>query len=108
MPRRACAQVRSGAANASWSAPFEFRAPGGMGSGAAYPVTRIATYGDMGHSRYNCMANLQADAKAGPVDASKPSVRAGRTLVSQSLPEPLARSNISGFWRWSLLNQVLI
>ena len=40
-----------------------------MGSGAAYPVTRIATYGDMGHSRYNCMANLQADAKAGPVDA---------------------------------------
>ena len=55
--------VRSGAANAAWSAEYSFRAPGGSAA-----VTRIATYGDMGHSHYNCMQNLKDDAAKGLID----------------------------------------
>lgn len=63
--------MRSGGAAASWSDEYTFRAPGG-GSGSnavgGIPTTRIATYGDMGHSRYNCMNNLRLDVAAGLVD----------------------------------------
>ena len=57
------AQVRSGASGAPWSSEFTFRAP--------YPAgdTKVAIYGDMGHSRYNNMKNLQQDCAAGTIDA---------------------------------------
>lgn len=32
-------------------------------------ITRIATYGDMGHSHYNNMGNMKADCQAGRIDA---------------------------------------
>ena len=55
--------MRSGASGAPWSSEFTFRAP--------YPAgdTKVAIYGDMGHSRYNNMKNLQQDCAAGTIDA---------------------------------------
>ena len=55
--------VRSGASEGLWSAEYSFRAPGG-----SVTETRLATYGDMGHSRYNCMQNLKDDAANGLID----------------------------------------
>jgi hypothetical protein len=55
--------VRSGASEGLWSAEFSFRAPGG-----SVTETRLATYGDMGHSRFNCMQNLIDDAAGGLID----------------------------------------
>ena len=56
-------KVRSGASGAPWSSEFTFRAP--------YPAgdTKVAIYGDMGHSRYNNMKNLQQDCATGTIDA---------------------------------------
>lgn len=31
-------------------------------------MTRLATFGDMGHSRYNCMQNVKDDAAKGLID----------------------------------------
>ena len=55
--------MRSGASGAPWSSEFTFRAP--------YPAgdTKVAIYGDMGHSRYNNMKNLQQDCATGTIDA---------------------------------------
>jgi hypothetical protein len=59
-------KVKGGAAAAAWSDKFVFRAPSNsQGTGA---VTRLATYGDMGHSHYNNMQNLKDDAAAGLID----------------------------------------
>ena len=55
--------VRSGAGAGLWSEEFSFRAPGGRAT-----ETRVATYGDMGHSRYNCMQNVKDDAANGLID----------------------------------------
>ena len=55
--------VRSGADAGLWSKMYSFRAPGGN-----VAETRVATYGDMGHSRYNCMQNLKDDAAKGLID----------------------------------------
>jgi len=46
-----------------WSDTFNFRAPYGSGE------TRVASYGDMGHSLHNCMANVYRDCLEGKVDA---------------------------------------
>jgi hypothetical protein len=56
-------KVQSGASSAEWSDEFTFRAPAVTGE------TKIATYGDMGHSHYNCMENVKVDAAAGEIDA---------------------------------------
>ena len=46
-------RVRSGAAGARWSEVYGFRAPGGTtNKSTGARVTRFATYGDMGHTRY--------------------------------------------------------
>jgi hypothetical protein len=55
--------VRSGASAGVWSKEYSFRAPGG-----SVAETRLATYGDMGHSQYNCMQNLFDDAATGLID----------------------------------------
>mmetsp|Transcript_17259 Transcript_17259/g.44979 ORF Transcript_17259/g.44979 Transcript_17259/m.44979 type:complete len:583 (+) Transcript_17259:71-1819(+) len=55
--------VKSGSNDCAWSDTFTFR------SGYASGVTRVATYGDMGHSHYNNMGNLKADCEAGRIDA---------------------------------------
>jgi hypothetical protein len=55
--------VRSGAGAGVWSKGYSFRAPGG-----SVAETRLATYGDMGHSHYNCMQNLKDDAAKGLID----------------------------------------
>eukprot|EP00040_Diaphanoeca_grandis_P038935 m.257739 g.257739 ORF g.257739 m.257739 type:complete len:608 (-) comp35653_c0_seq1:175-1998(-) len=54
-------KVLGGTSN--WSATFTFRAPAETG------ITRVATYGDMGHSHYNCMENVLEDAKNRVIDA---------------------------------------
>ena len=46
-----------------WSDTFSFRAPYASGE------TRVASYGDMGHSLHNCMANVYQDCLEGKVDA---------------------------------------
>lgn len=46
-----------------WSEQYSFRAPGGNAA-----ETRVATYGDMGHSHYNCMQNVKDDAANGLID----------------------------------------
>jgi hypothetical protein len=56
-------KVKSGSNDCAWSEVFSFRAPYAEG------VTRIATYGDMGHSHFNNMGNLKADCEAGTIDA---------------------------------------
>ena len=62
-------RVRSGAAGARWSEEYGFRAPGdATNTSAGDRVTRFATYGDMGHTRYNCMHNLKLDVANGVVD----------------------------------------
>eukprot|EP00039_Didymoeca_costata_P020714 m.342179 g.342179 ORF g.342179 m.342179 type:complete len:577 (+) comp21074_c0_seq1:121-1851(+) len=54
-------KVKSG--TSVYSDVFSFRTTYSTG------ITRIATYGDMGHSHYNCMGNLKAECKAGSIDA---------------------------------------
>ena len=56
-------KVNNGAAAGAWSDEFTFRAPVQSGT------TRVATYGDMGHSHYNCMENVKEDGAAGIIDA---------------------------------------
>lgn len=56
-------KVKSGSSSAVWSETFTFRAPYTDG------VTRVATYGDMGHSHHNSMGNLLNDCKEGKIDA---------------------------------------
>jgi hypothetical protein len=60
-------RVKAGASNAVWSDTFEFRGP--VLAGQTDRPTRIATYGDMGHTHYNCMANLLQDCTSGAIDA---------------------------------------
>ena len=48
--------------------------------GAAAGPTRIATYGDMGHSHYNNMGNLHDNCAAGRIDAI---LHMGDTPVSE-------------------------
>jgi len=60
-------KVKSGSADAEWSDTFTFRGP--VLAGQTDKPTRIATYGDMGHSHYNCMENLITDCQAGSIDA---------------------------------------
>ena len=60
-------KVKGGSPNAAWSDTFTFRAP--VTAGETDKPTRIATYGDMGHSHYNCMENLLQDCTAGDIDA---------------------------------------
>jgi phosphodiesterase/alkaline phosphatase D-like protein len=57
-------KVKSGGTNAEWSAVFKFRSVYADAS-----VTRVLTYGDMGHSKYNCMWNAQKACEQGAVDA---------------------------------------
>ena len=61
-------KVRAGSdsAAAPWSDTYTFRAPVAPHSPGP---TRIATYGDMGHSHYNNMANLRDDCASGAIDA---------------------------------------
>merc|ERR1719453_309805 len=47
----------------NWSDTYSFRAPYASGE------TRVASYGDMGHSLHNCMANVYRDCLEGKVDA---------------------------------------
>mmetsp|Transcript_42180 Transcript_42180/g.75523 ORF Transcript_42180/g.75523 Transcript_42180/m.75523 type:complete len:567 (-) Transcript_42180:138-1838(-) len=56
-------KVKSGSNACQWTDVFSFRAPYASG------LTRIATYGDMGHSHYNNMQNLKADCASGAIDA---------------------------------------
>eukprot|EP00051_Salpingoeca_urceolata_P027595 m.482294 g.482294 ORF g.482294 m.482294 type:complete len:583 (-) comp22487_c0_seq1:276-2024(-) len=56
-------KVKSGSDGCAWSDVFEFRAPV-QTSGP----TRIATYGDMGHSQYNNVQNMLDDCLAGRID----------------------------------------
>ena len=49
--------------NIEGSQQYSFRAPAGDPA-----VTRVATYGDMGHSHYNCMQNIKDDAAKGLID----------------------------------------
>merc|ERR1711988_737071 len=58
-------KVRSGNQSevGEWSDTFSFRAPYASGE------TRVASYGDMGHSRHNNMGNLYQDCLEGKVDA---------------------------------------
>ena len=51
-----------GGASSAWSPVFQFRTVPTTGE------TRMASYGDMGHSHYNCMGNLKADCESGVVD----------------------------------------
>ena len=60
-------RVKAGGDGAPWSDTFGFRVP--TAGGAAAGPTRIATYGDMGHSHYNNMGNLHDDCAAGRIDA---------------------------------------
>lgn len=46
-------KVRSGSAGAQWSRTIRFRSLYTDG------VTRVLTYGDMGHTKYNCMENAR-------------------------------------------------
>ncbi len=55
-------RVQSGQDGAGWSDWFTFR------SMATSGPTRLGIYGDMGHSRFNNMQNLQQDCAAGAVD----------------------------------------
>jgi len=55
--------VRSGSSDGLWSPAYSFRAPGGR-----VAETRIATYGDMGHSHFNCMQNVKDDVANGLID----------------------------------------
>merc|ERR1711990_1366968 len=50
------------AATSEWSEVYSFRAPYATGE------TRVGSYGDMGHSHYNCMGNLYQDCLDGKVD----------------------------------------
>lgn len=61
-PRQSYTYKVKGPASA-WSPQFTFRAPYASGE------TRIGTYGDMGHSHYNCMDNLKEDCLSGKIDA---------------------------------------
>ena len=56
-------KVKSGSSACGWSATYSFR------SGYADGVTRMATYGDMGHSHYNNMENMLEDCTTGRIDA---------------------------------------
>jgi len=56
-------QVKSGASDAQWSPVFSFRSAYSSGE------TRIALYGDAGHSKFNMMGNLKHDCDAGTIDA---------------------------------------
>lgn len=56
-------KVKSGSDASDWTPVYSFRAPYGSG------VTRIATYGDMGHSLHNNMENLKEDCDSGLIDA---------------------------------------
>jgi hypothetical protein len=60
-------RVKSGSDGAVWSDTFTFRGP--VLAGQTDKPTRIATYGDMGHSHYNCMENLVQDCSSGLIDA---------------------------------------
>jgi hypothetical protein len=55
--------VKSGSAACAWSSTYNFRSIYATG------VTRIATYGDMGHSHYNNNQNMKVDCAAGAIDA---------------------------------------
>lgn len=52
-----------GVDTSEWSDTFSFRAPYASGE------TRVASYGDMGHSFHNCMGNVYQDCLEGKVDA---------------------------------------
>jgi hypothetical protein len=56
-------KVKSGSDACGYSAVYSFR------SGYTTGVTRLATYGDMGHSHYNNVDNMLQDCKAGTIDA---------------------------------------
>jgi len=56
-------KVKSGSNASAWTPVYSFRAPYSSGE------TRIATYGDMGHSLHNNMGNLKADCESGLIDA---------------------------------------
>ena len=56
-------KVKSGSAACNYSETFSFR------SGYTSGETRLATYGDMGHSHHNNMQNLLDDCRSGKVDA---------------------------------------
>eukprot|EP00756_Hemistasia_phaeocysticola_P036841 Hpha_TRINITY_DN16663_c1_g2::TRINITY_DN16663_c1_g2_i1::g.181626::m.181626 len=56
-------KVKSGSSSCAWTPVYSFRAPYQDG------VTRIASYGDMGHSWHNNMGNMKADCEAGRIDA---------------------------------------
>jgi len=56
-------KVKSGCEHCKWTDTYSFRAPYSSGE------TRIATYGDMGHSFHNNMGNMKADCEAGTIDA---------------------------------------
>jgi len=56
-------KVKSGSAACTWSDVFSFRAPYSSG------VTRLASYGDMGHSHHNNMGNLMVACASGQIDA---------------------------------------
>jgi len=56
-------KVKGGALSGVWSPIFKFRAPYSAGE------TRIAAYGDMGHSHYNNMENMADDCVNGKIDA---------------------------------------
>eukprot|EP00940_MAST-03C_sp_MAST-3C-sp2_P001556 g1556.t1 len=55
-------KVKPGAPGSQWSDIFSFRALYNAGE------TRVAAYGDMGHSRYNCMQNIKDDCESGVID----------------------------------------
>ena len=56
-------KVKSGSAECAYSDVFSFR------SGYASGETRLATYGDMGHSHFNNMQNMLDDCRGGKVEA---------------------------------------
>jgi hypothetical protein len=56
-------KVKSGGESAVWSEEFTFRSAYDEGE------TKLLTYGDMGHSQHNCMANAKKRCAAGEIDA---------------------------------------
>ena len=59
-------QVKSGSSSCAFSPIFSFR------SGYTTGETRLATYGDMGHSHYNNMQNLIDDCRSGKAECVSP------------------------------------
>merc|ERR1712137_684171 len=72
-------KVKSGSNALDWTPVYSFRAPYASG------VTRIATYGDMGHSLHNNMGNLKADCESGVIDAIVTWVTMLTTWASQAM-----------------------